>query len=91
MRPFSKMHIDIVTRTDLPSTAKLVYSVIDERTGRTNKNGDPWPGIRTLAKDIGMSVTAVMRALVVLEDRGLIEITKGGDGIVSHYVTTDRR
>ncbi len=80
------MHIDIRTRTDLTPTAKLVYSVIDDRTGQ---NADCWPGVRTLARDIGMSIPAVMRAIVLLEGKELIRVTNGGNGKSNHYVTTE--
>jgi len=84
-RRFRKMYNDILSRADLTATAKLVYSVLADRQG---ENGYCWPGIRTLAKDIGASKGAVERAVNRLEAAGLITANRGNKGYNNKYVIT---
>ena len=79
------MHNDILSRTDLTASAKLIYSVLADRQGG---NGDCWPGIRTLAKDAGMSKGAVERAVDALESAGLIQANRGNQGYSNRYTVT---
>jgi DNA-binding transcriptional MocR family regulator len=44
------------------------------------KTGDAWPGILTLAADVGLSERSVQRAIRLLEARGWMHIEEGGGG-----------
>ena len=50
----------IYSNTELPSRAKAVYMYLRDRA---NKNGKCWPGIKTIARDLSLSVSTVKRAL----------------------------
>jgi len=81
-RKFRKMYNDILSRKDLNAGAKLIYSVLADRQGN---NGYCWPGMRTLAKDVGMSKGAAQRAITSLEKAGLIVIRRSVKGGGSEY------
>ena len=57
-------------RTDLPHRAVSVYIYL---TDRANKNGECWPAIPTIAKELKLSQTTVRRALDDLRKEGLLE------------------
>lgn len=59
----------IYSNTELPSRAKAVYMYLRDRA---NKNGKCWPGIKTIARDLSLSVSTVKRALDDLYRAGLI-------------------
>lgn len=71
---FTKLPRDVLARTDLSSTAKLVYSIIVDRVGR---NGHSWPGIRRIALDTGTTPKPVLKAIAKLESAGLLEVERG--------------
>jgi len=74
-RKYKKMFDDVIRRTDLTASAKLVYASLADREGN---NGYSWPGVRTIAKDVGMSKGAAERGIASLEAKGLLVITHGG-------------
>ena len=59
----------IYSNTELPSRAKAVYMYLRDRA---NKNGKCWPGIKTIARDLSLSVSTVKRALDDLYRAGLV-------------------
>lgn len=57
-------------RTDLPHRAVSVYIYLADRA---NKDGECWPGIRTISKELKLSQSTVRRALNDLRKEGLVE------------------
>ena len=57
-------------RTDLPHRAVSVYIYLADRA---NKNGECWPAIPTIARELKLSQTTVRRALDDLRREGLLE------------------
>ena len=57
-------------RTELPHRAVSVYIYLADRA---NKNGECWPAIPTIAKELKLSQTTVRRALDDLRKEGLVE------------------
>lgn len=57
-------------RTDLPHRAVSVYIYLADRA---NKNGECWPAIPTIARELKLSQTTVRRALDDLRKEGLLE------------------
>lgn len=62
----------IYSDKNLPHRAKAVYMYLKDRA---NKEGQCWPGIKTIARELGLSVSTVKRALHDLEQRGYLEKT----------------
>lgn len=58
-----------IYQEDLSARAKLVYMYLKDRA---NKEGQCWPVIRTIGKDIGLSRSTVKRALKELEQRSFL-------------------
>ena len=72
--------LDFLYNTDLPHRAISVYTYLNDRA---NKQGECWPAISTIAKDLKLSPSTVRRALKDLKKESLIETeqryrTKGG-------------
>lgn len=59
-----------VYNSELPHRARAVYLYLSDRA---NKNGECWPGIRTIARELSLSPSTVRRALQDLRDAGLVE------------------
>ena len=57
-------------RTDLPHRAVSVYVYLADRA---NKNGECWPAIPTIAKELKLSQSTVRRALDDLRKEGFLE------------------
>ena len=71
---------DKIYQMDLPHRAIAVYCYLYERA---NENGECWPAIDTIAREIKLSRSTVKRAIVDLKKVGCIETeqryrTKGG-------------
>lgn len=60
-------------REDLSAPAKLLFIVIQFHA---YQKGRAWPGQPTLARESGMSVSSVKRALRELEDTGLVSVVR---------------
>ena len=60
----------IYADTLLPPRAVSVYMYLKDRS---NSAGSCWPGIKTIARELGLSPRTVQRALADLERRQLIE------------------
>jgi hypothetical protein len=71
---FVKVPSELLARKGLSSTAKLVFAAITDRFG---KNGQSWPGLRKISKDVGMSKPAVKRAIDELDKCGLLIVERG--------------
>ena len=53
-----------IYKAELPHRAVAVYMYLKDRSG---KNGNCWPAISTMSKDLGLSRSTVKRALDDLE------------------------
>ena len=53
-----------IYQEDLSARSKLVYMYLKDRA---NKEGQCWPAIQTIGKDLGLSRSTVKRALKELE------------------------
>lgn len=72
--------LNYLYRMDLSHRAISVYVYLSDRA---NKNGECWPSIPTIAKELKLSQSTVRRALRDLRKAGLLETeqryrTKGG-------------
>lgn len=61
---------DFLYKSNLPHRARAVYLYLEQRA---NKDGICWPSQKRIAKDLGMSVSTVKRALNDLKDAKMIE------------------
>ncbi len=59
----------IYSDEELPHRAITVYMYLKDRS---DKNGTCWPGIKTIAKDLGLSRSTVKRALHDLTGKGYL-------------------
>ena len=62
--------LDFLYRMDLPHRAISVYIYLYDRA---NKNGECWPAIPTIAKELKLSQSTIRRALKDLRKAGLLE------------------
>ena len=60
-------------RMELPHRAVAVYLYL---TDRANKEGECWPAIPTIARDLKLSQSTVRRALHDLRNSGILETTQ---------------
>jgi GntR family transcriptional regulator len=72
--------LDFLYRMELPHRAVAVYGYLSDRA---NKEGQCWPAVPTIAREIKLSEATVRRAIKDLREEGLIETeqryrTKGG-------------
>lgn len=58
-----------IYQEDLPARSKLVYMYLKDRA---NKEGQCWPAIQTIGRDLGLSRSTVKRALKDLEQAALL-------------------
>lgn len=61
--------LDFLYRMDLPHRAVSVYIYLYDRA---NKDGECWPAIPTISKDLKLSQSTVRRALHDLREAGLV-------------------
>ena len=61
--------LDFLYRMDLPNRAVSVYIYLFDRA---DKNGECWPAIPTIAKELKLSESTVRRASKDLKKAGLI-------------------
>lgn len=62
--------LSYIYRTELPHRAVSVYIYLLDRA---NKNGECWPAIPTMSKDLKLSQSTIRRALHDLRKEGLVE------------------
>ena len=72
--------LDFLYNTDLPHRAISVYTYLYDRA---NKQGECWPAISTISKDLKLSPSTVRRAVKDLKKELLLDTeqryrTKGG-------------
>lgn len=61
--------LDHIYRSDLPHRAVSVYTYLSDRA---NKEGECWPAIPTIARELKLSQSTVRRALQDLRKEGLV-------------------
>ena len=62
--------LDFLYRRDLPHRAVSVYIYLDDRA---NQDGQCWPAIPTIARELKLSQSTVRRAIHDLRREGLLE------------------
>ena len=62
--------LDYIYRTELPHRAVSVYIYLLDSA---NKDGECWPAIPTMSKDLKLSQSTIRRALHDLRKEGLVE------------------
>lgn len=62
--------LDHIYRSELPHRAVSVYTYLSDRA---NKDGECWPAIPTIARELKLSQSTVRRALQDLRKAGLLE------------------
>ena len=72
--------LDKIYQMELPHRAVAVYCYLHDRA---NKEGECWPAVPTIAREIKLSEATVRRAIRDLRKAGLIHVeqryrTKGG-------------
>lgn len=83
--------LDVVYRMELPHRAVAVYSYLADRA---NKDGECWPAIPTIAREIKLSEATVRRGIRDLEKANLIKTeqryrTKGGKSSLLYRLRKD--
>lgn len=61
--------LDHIYRSELPHRAVSVYTYLADRA---NKDGECWPAIPTIARELKLSQSTVRRALQDLRKEGLV-------------------
>lgn len=61
--------LDFLYRSELPHRAVSVYTYLSDRA---NKDGECWPAIPTIARELKLSQSTVRRALRDLRKAGLV-------------------
>ncbi len=61
--------LNMIYRTDLPHRAVSVFIYLSDRA---NKDGECWPAIPTMSKDLKLSQSTIRRALEDLRKEGLL-------------------
>ena len=61
--------LDFLYRSELPHRAVSVYTYLSDRA---NKDGECWPAIPTIARELKLSQSTVRRALHDLRKEGLL-------------------
>jgi len=82
---FYKLPVELAARTDLTPASKLVWAVLGDRVG---DNGVCWPGVRSLAGDVGQDASSVLRGIQKLETAGLLQVERQGNGRRNYYRLT---
>ena len=62
--------LDVLYRSDLPHRAVAVYLYLYDRA---NREGQCWPAVPTIARDLKLSQSTVRRGIRDLEKAGLLE------------------
>lgn len=63
-------YFDTIYTEELPHRAKAIYMYLKDRSNRT---GECWPGINTIAADLGLSRSTVKRAIRDLTQRSFLK------------------
>jgi hypothetical protein len=84
---FVKLRLDILARPDLTPAAKLIWAAIADHA---RGNGSAWPGIRRLARNCGVNVKTVNKAVGKLKERELLIVEHRGNGRSNLYRLPDQ-
>lgn len=82
MGKFYQIPFELAHRKDLTSTDKIVLAAIVDRIG---KNTQCWPGMRTIADDVGVDKSTVVIAIEHLEKTGDLIVKRTGKGKRNYY------
>ena len=63
---------DFLYKSNLPHRARIVYLYLEQRA---NRDGICWPSHKRIAKDLGISVSTVKRAIKDLKEFRLLKST----------------
>ena len=61
--------LDRIYKSELPHRAVAVYLYL---RGRANKEGQCWPSLHTVARDLKLSVRTVQRGIAALKQAGYL-------------------
>lgn len=79
---FVMFSLPFLARKDLTMNDKAVFKMIEHRIGG---NGECWPSVRRIAKDLGLGKTTVGRSITALETAGMIEKDKSNYRLTNTY------
>jgi hypothetical protein len=85
--PFARIEHDVLSRTDLTPTDKLVYGLIRKHEDR---KGKAWPSQETLAAEADRSVSTIRRSLSHLKAAGCIQVKRRGLTKTNVYRTIEQ-
>ncbi len=80
--PFSPVPNWLMQRTELSQGSKLCYGRLAQYAG---KDGQCFPKLETLGKELGVSVNTVLKYLDELKSYNLIQVTRRGLGLSNTY------
>jgi len=84
--PRSTPHFPIPTnmafRGDIPLLAKLIYGVL---LRHAKGKGVAWPSLKTLARELSVSLSSAYRGINFLKKNGLISVSKRGQRCFYHF------
>ena len=79
---FYKLGRTLAARRDLRPTDKLIMAVLADRIGG---NGTCWPGLRSLARDTGLTRPTILQSISRLERTGMLAVQRRGSGRKNSY------
>ena len=79
------MNIIISNSSDIPIYAQIVNQMKEAIISNKLEQGQPLPSIRSLAKDLNISVITTKRAYEELERQGFIDIVPGKGSFVAIF------
>lgn len=77
------MNIIISNSSDTPIYSQIVQCIQRDIVSGVLSEGDSLPSIRTLARDLSVSVITTKKAYEILENQGYIETRQGKGSVVS--------
>ena len=83
------MNLIISNNSEIPIYEQIKYSIKSQIRDNTLKEGDLLPSIRTLAKDIRVSVMTVKKAYDELENEGCIKTIHGKGCFICGGILSD--
>ena len=79
---FCKLPHWLLARSDIGSSAKLIWAYLSDRQGN---NGHSWPGQRRIAMDLGIDRKVVIRGVAEVEAAGLLTVERDISGKRNRY------
>lgn len=80
---FYKLGRSLAARRDLRPSDKLIVAVLKDRIGG---NGACWPGLRSLARDTGLTRPTILQSIDRLEQAGMLAVQRHGCGRLNSYI-----